>query len=183
MKRIYIDLEYMYSGMTRESGRPTESDQREILQIAAIKYDIVLGKEISHFDMLVLPVFSTEIPSFFTELTGITKEQIQERGVTFPQAIKDFCVFSKGYDIWTFDKDWDVIRQNCEFHNISFPFAMNPFARVKEKLVAWSIDAEKYTSGTLYKAAKIAPPTTGQTHNALFDVRSMASSVHIFEHK
>jgi len=53
------------------------------------------------------------------------------------------------------------------------------FVKVKELLPKYSIDPNKYSSGTLYKAVKIK--MSGHVHNALHDVRSMARTIYFLE--
>lgn len=178
-ERVYVDLEYLFPGMNREIGRPTEKDLRQIVQIAAIIFDTESSQEISSFDILVLPTYDRILPPFFVELTGITQEMVDTRGVEFSQALQKFIEFCGSRDIWTFDKDFEVLVQNCGYKNTAFALSGSPFVRVKPKLPAWGIDASAYSSGTLYRAAGLI--MNGHVHNALHDVRSMAVAVGFFE--
>lgn len=174
--RVYLDLEYMYPGMTKESGRPTEKQKRLIVQIGAILFDIAKGKEVGSFDQLIIPQLSYTLPEFFVELTKITQEMVNEKGVDFEEGLKRFANFSQDYPIWIFDGDLGVLKQNCEISRISFPFKESGFTRVKPLLSDWGIDPDKYSSGTLYQAAGLQ--MNGHVHNALHDVRSMAAAIH-----
>ena len=176
-RRIYVDLEYCYPSMTRESGRPSDSDLRQIVQIAAIKIDPKTGKELEALDLLVHPAFEKRLPTFFTDLTGISQKMLHKRAVTFPEALKEFEKFCGSAHVWTFNNDWSVFKQNCGYFNILFVLA--PFTKVRDILPDWGIDPQEYSSGTLHKAAGIV--MRGHVHNALHDVRSMAAAVHFFE--
>ena len=44
--RIYLDLEYVYPEMTKEYGRPTDKNLRQVIQIAAIKVYVKTNKEL-----------------------------------------------------------------------------------------------------------------------------------------
>lgn len=173
--RVYLDLEYIYPSMTRESGRPTGADRRQIVQIAAIIFDNGSGKELASLDILTFPAFAKKLPNFFTELTKITQGKLNKEGVPFAEGLKKLVDFAGSHPIWTFNLDQEVLEQNCDYFNIAFPFKKN-FTRVKPQLPKWNIDPEKYSSGTLFKAVGLK--MSGQIHNALHDVRSMTQAVH-----
>jgi len=177
-KRIYIDTEYMYDAMFIEERMPRDTDKKQIIQIAAILFDTETGQEIDHLDILVKPIYHTILPDFFIKLTSITDDIIQKNGVDFITAYEKFLEFSKGHPIWTYNNDFHVIEQNCLFHNINNPIT-EPFIKVKPQLKKWSIDADKYSSGTLYQAAELK--MQGHAHYALHDVRSMAHAMFYFE--
>ena len=182
MDRIYVDTEYIFPGMSQESGRPTQADLREIVQIAAIRVDAENAEELAAFDMLVKPSLVLPIPEFFTELTGITVKQLETNGTTYQVALAKFVEFVHEADIWTFNADWDVFSQNCLLHQMPFPFTNRPFRRVSTMLAGWGVaNPANYSSGTLHQAADIE--MEGQVHNALFDVRSMSRAVRVFEHR
>lgn len=176
-KRVYVDLEYIYPGMTADSGRPTAQDLRQVVQIGAILFDMDKGEEEASFNVLTRPAHDKRLPPFFVELTGITQEDVDRDGIDFPRGFQRFVEFCGDHPIWTFDKDREVLEQNCGYFNMDFP--LSDFVRVKAKLPEWGIDPDKYSSGTLYKAAGI--DMKGHVHNALHDVRSMARAIHKWE--
>ncbi len=177
--RVYLDLEYCYPEMTPEKGRPDENEKRQIVQISAILFDNHTGKEVTSFDVLTWPAFEKKLPPFFVELTNITDSQLTTNAIDFPTALKSLVDFVKNYPIWTFNADWGVLQQNCSYFGIAYPFEDLPFIKVKPLLSGWKIDADAYSSGTLYQAAGLE--MYGHVHNALHDVRSMAQAVHVFE--
>lgn len=178
MKRVYLDTEYCYPGMLKGTPRPTSADQRQIVQIAAIIFDTETGEELGYFDQLVRPTYQKELPEFFTELTGITQQDVDENGISFNEAFTRFAGFCGDIPIYTFDKDEEVLRQNCDYISMAWPLA-SQFTRVKALLPNWGIDPDAYSSGTLYKAAGL--DLSGHVHNALHDVRSMAQAINVFE--
>jgi DNA polymerase III alpha subunit (gram-positive type) len=165
--------------MGADRGRPSESDKRQVVQMAAILWDSEQSQELSSFEVFTKPAYEKVLPVFFTELTGITQETLNQKAIDFKSGLQEFQKFSKNYPIWTFNDDWGVLKQNCEYISIPFPYNDAPFVRVKPLLPTWGIDAEKYSSGTLYQAAKLK--IVGHVHNALHDVRSMAAAVDYFE--
>lgn len=178
MIRIYLDTEYCYPGMERGTPRPSAADQRQIVQIAAVAYDIDSGQEVASFDQLVRPTYMDSLPEFFTELTAITQDQVDQQGISFELALAKFVDFVGDAEIWTFDKDEEVLRQNCGYIDLDWPFEQT-FTRVKALLSGWGVDPDAYSSGTLYRAADIQ--MDGHVHNALHDVRSMAAAIAVFE--
>ncbi len=178
--RIYLDTEYCYPGMMRGTPRPTASDKRQIVQIAAIIFDNENEKEIDSFDQLAVPTYETAVGDFFTELTGITQDDIDTKAISFNEAFLQFREFCGDIEIWTFDKDEEVLRQNCNYTAIDWPFE-TPFTRVKPKLNYWGINPNDYSSGILYRAVGLE--MDGHVHNALHDVRSMARSIYRLEHQ
>lgn len=178
MKRVYVDTEYCYPGMERGTPRPTAADKRQIVQIAAIIFDTDSGKEIAHFNQLVLPTYTKKVPEFFVELTGITQADVDRSGIPFKDALANFVRFVGDTEVWTFDKDEEVFRQNCGYLTLPWPFT-SPFVRVKALLPHWGINPAEYSSGTLYKTAGLK--MDGHVHNALHDVRSMAQAIYTFE--
>lgn len=178
MKRIYLDTEYYYPGMLRGTPRPTAADKRQIVQIAAILVDSQTGEELAAFDQLVVPTYEKQVTDFFTELTGITQADINREGAAFSKVLSLFVEFAGNTEIYTFDKDEEVLRQNCGYTGIAWPFE-NSFTRVKALLPGYGVEPDKYSSGTLYEAAGLE--MDGHVHNALHDVRSMAAAVRVFE--
>jgi DNA polymerase III alpha subunit (gram-positive type) len=179
-QRIYLDLEYCYPEMTRESGRPSSKDLRQVIQIAAIKYDHGCGKELASFNVLTKPPFTKQLPPFFTELTEISQAQVNATAIEYLAGLAEFTNFCEQTTIYTFDQDWGVLQQNCAYYQADFPFANKPFERIKTHLAGWGLPPDaSYSSGTLYKAAGLA--MDGHVHNALHDVRSMAAATYFFE--
>lgn len=176
--RVYLDTEYCYPGMRKGTPRPTAADKRQIVQIAAIVYDAEECCEVASFNLLVTPIFMPTLPGFFTELTGITQAQVDAESISFEAAYEQFFAFCQDYPIWTFDKDEEVLRQNCEYLNLRWLF-QDPFIRVKAMLARWGVNPDDYSSGTLYKAANLN--MRGHVHDALHDVRSMAATIAVFE--
>jgi len=136
MRRIFLDMEYWFSGMSSTSGRPTSNDDRHIVQIAAIKTDD--DNELDHMDILV----AGAVPSFFTELTGITQHDIDAMGIPIDTAVQQLTDFCEDYTVWIFDKDLEVIQQNCAAHGIEFEIIHNKFIRVKPLLGKYGVSGD-----------------------------------------
>lgn len=179
--RIYLDLEYCYPGMTAESGRPSPEQLRQVVQIAAIRYDNTTGTELGALNVLTKPTYEHTLPDFFTELTGISQSELDAAGVSFIEGLAQLVEFCGHDEVFVFDADWGVLQQNCTYIDYAFPFESRPFTRIKPKLADWGVDTTKFSSGSLYKAAGL--DMDGHIHNALHDVRSMAAAVHVLQQK
>lgn len=177
-ERIYLDTEYAYEGMNPTTGRPTPKARRQLVQISAIRFDTVNGRVIDEFDVHVRPTYLKVLPEFFVELTGISQRDLDSKAISMKDGLNALWDFCADTEIWTFDKDQEVIRQNYGYIGIDWERKL-PFVRVKPLLQKWGIDAEKYSSGSLYKAVGLK--LEGHIHNALHDVVSMASAIHILE--
>ena len=82
----------MYPGMTGASGRPTSTETRQIVQIAAIKVD-EFGNELDTLNILVKPTFNRYLPEFFTELTNIAQSQLDLQAISLSAGIQIFIDF------------------------------------------------------------------------------------------
>lgn len=165
--------------MFTEERMAKPSDQKEIIQIAAIKCDHNTQQEIEAKEWFIKPFSLHKLPPFFVKLTNITEAEVKQKGIEFETALKELLEFIEDYPVWTFNNDYNVFALNCQIQNLANP--LPKFTRVKPKLPSWSIDPDKYSSGTLHMAAGIK--LEGHVHNALHDVRSMAMSVGEFERK
>ena len=177
---IFVDTEYTTFGPTRATGWPEAHHHKEIVQIAAVLYDLEKNKELSAFNILIRPTINPQLSNHFTTLTHITQIAVDTEGITFHEGLKQFQTFCADYPLWTFDQDWYVFKENCTLNSLPLPF-QQPFTQVKTYLSRWGIDASQYSSGTLYTAIGLL--LEGHVHNALHDVRSMAATVSHFSRK
>jgi inhibitor of KinA sporulation pathway (predicted exonuclease) len=108
-------------------GRPPKGMRVEIIEMGFCLVDFskeVVEPEKSY---LIKPSEFSEISPFFSEMTGITKEEVDDSGVSFVQAMEDV---SKEFDLkntpWS---TWGVIDKrrleiDCALNALSYP--MNP---------------------------------------------------------
>ncbi len=168
---VLVDTEYTAFGRSLKTAWTKPCHHKEIVQIAAIKIN-ENRKEIDSLNIIVKPRINPKLSLRFISLTGIKQEVVDEKGISFADALEKFINFTKGYNICTYDRDYLVFKGNCRLNDIHFPFEKSPFVRVCETLHKWNIDKDAYSSGTLYKAVGVK--MKGHVHNALHDVRSMA---------
>lgn len=169
---IIIDTEFTTWEGAMASGWAEDWQHREVVQIAAIRLDLVTGEEKDVLDILVKPTINTELSDFFTQLTSITQEEVDEKGLSYPDAQKQLVAFCEGMPstrIVTYGWDENVLIENCDIHGIDYPF--ETFRNLRFGLVNIGIDDTKYHSGQLHKLTDT--PLEGHLHYALHDVRSM----------
>ncbi len=79
---------------------PTTAD---IIEVACVK--VRSGKEVERFSTLVQPVCGAIVPSFITELTGITSEMLEEAP----------CFEEIAEEVWTFLRGETLVGHNVNF--------------------------------------------------------------------
>lgn len=168
---IVMDTEFTTwpGAMDRDWSNPDE--WRELVQIAAVKIDPAQGfKEVDTFDVLVKPQWNPQLSDYFCDLTAISQEDVDTKGLLFNQAAEKFAQFVKGSDVWSYGGDEKIFWENCLFYNTRFtPDCAFFDVRMVVKLMGDR--PQDYSSGTLYKAAGIQ--MEGHVHNALHDCRSI----------
>lgn len=171
---IIVDTEYTTWEGARESGWSKPDQHREIVQIAAIRFDLDSGNETAAFDVLVKPEFNATLSQLFTNLTSITQEQIDARGISYPDALHEFLAFCGDTPILCYNADEDVFRENCALHDITISFTA-PWKKLRPALRDVGVNPDENSSGTLHKLTD--RPLNGHVHYALHDVRSMGSFI------
>lgn len=117
---LVVDLE-----ATCWEGDPPPGQKNEIIEIGSAVLSTVDGTIVRGPELLVHPVSST-IGEFCTHLTSITPEMVEERGVSFSDAI-DALVDSYGDSrlAWASFGDYDkyVLANACGEHGIRYPLS------------------------------------------------------------
>ena len=72
--RIYLDLEYVYPEMTKEYGRPTGKNLRQVIQIAAIKVDVKTNNDDIQIDIETGQVKISEYQRLYPNIIYTTVE-------------------------------------------------------------------------------------------------------------
>ena len=172
---IILDTEYTTWKDAKENGWSAPGQHREIVQIAAIQFDLKTGVEKAKLDILVKPKFNGTLSDLFIELTSIKQEHVNAKGYSFPDALNKFFTFCQNVppeNILCFNADEDVFKENCALHDIHMPFS-TPWKKLRPALPLLGVDVENNSSGTLHKFTDT--PLEGHTHYALHDVRSMGA--------
>lgn len=115
---LVVDLE-----ATCWRGAPPEGMCNEIIEIGIAVVDFKSKEVIESESILVKPKLS-EISYFCTELTTITPELIEEKGIPFPEAceiLKDKFKSKKRLFMSWGKYDYNQINNDCRLHGIEFP--------------------------------------------------------------
>ena len=172
MNYLLTDSEYTTWEGALESGWAAPGQHREIFQLAALLTDADFH-EIDSIVVLVKPKVNPILSEFAQRLTNVSQMQIEQHGVTFPEALKQLeLIASRASATICMSGDSGVLRENCRIHGIPFPFE-HDFHRLRPFLEQQKIDLSKCSSGELHKLTPT--PLEGHTHDALHDCRSMAA--------
>lgn len=168
---VIYDLEYTAWEGSQERDWSGEHEYREIVQIGAVKANAHTLEEVEHVSIFVRPKINPTLSDYFIELTHITQKKVDEKGMSFPNALKVFFAFAKSDLLYAWGSDGRVLEENCKMHNISLLFDKNKLKNIQTVFQSVGIDTRNYQSSTIPKAFGIKPPS--EAHNALNDARSI----------
>ncbi len=167
---VVCDFEWTaWPGCLQHGWIPPE--YREIVQMGAaiVRADTSDFSELDTFVILVKPNRNPVLSDYFINLTGITQEEVDRNGVSFPEALQRFHRWCGSRSLYSFGKDDPVVlSENCELSDVKFPFDLSKFFDIRETFSRFGIPAEDYSSGTILEA--FGKRTIRPAHNALNDV-------------
>jgi len=176
-----LDLEWTsWEGAhARNYSKPGE--HQEIVQFGLLKLvdddDLTV---IDSLELFVQPRINPDLSDYFIDLTGITQATVDEKGVPFETALQRFQHFL-GNDteaVCSYGSDGDVVRKNCSYNDITWPFSDNFFRNVCGMVCEYlGVPDHHYYSGELWKAFGF--PSPGVAHQALNDCHNLAESLRI----
>ncbi|MGB5558703.1 MAG: exonuclease [Paracoccaceae bacterium] len=114
---------------------------------------------------------------FFTKLTGITEQSIEQGGVPLEQALEDTKNFAAGAKLWSWGKDeFNMVAISCYVEGLAPPIAVTQFGNACHLLLKAGMpyeDIKKTPSNRLAAYYGIDhPPLRG--HDALDDALSVS---------
>ena len=172
---VAFDTEYTAweGSIQREWSGPNE--YREIVQFGAVKLDVANEfAEIDSFDTLVRPRINSTLSDYFIELTGITQEHVDTKGVDFSHAIEAFANFA-GPDNFIYSNGFDgaILVWNCELYGLTFPMDESHFRDISGTFLELSrlSHVECNELDTVFGFELNLP-----AHNALSDARKIAAA-------
>ncbi len=159
-----------------------EDPDPTIVQIGAVQ--LALEGEFApgdEFDVLIHPRDRTGafavLDPHFTWLTGITLEQVEERGLPLADALARFQAFAGDHRCWSWGKDeLNMLAISCWVEGIAPPIGPKRFGNAAGLLLASGMDREVVTplrSNTICEALGVSTPPL-QVHDALGDAKSVA---------
>jgi hypothetical protein len=180
---ILFDCEFLcLEGSQRRFWCAAHDPDPVIAQVGAVK----LGLErdfpiLDTFRKYVRPVDrhgkQYALDPFFTELTGITEENIEGEGVSLKEALADFDAFSDGATCWSWGKDeLNMVAISCYVAGIPSPIPASRFDNAVKLLLAAGMPVEDLARTRSNKLADYYqvqhPPLRG--HDALDDALSVS---------
>ncbi|MFI3241626.1 MAG: 3'-5' exonuclease [Alphaproteobacteria bacterium] len=196
MSFIIFDTEYTSWKGCLENGR-ADWQKEEIVQIAALKINSQTLEVEDELNIYIKPKINPILSDFFIDLTKITNEIINQKGVDFKTAYKDFYNFSKGLMCfshgWNLNKndiaDGEVIELNLEYNKIieNEPLNYLNIAHWFMKMYKeQNIDIKKQASGDIVRLLGLEENINHlgiSIHNALYDVYSILEGIKFFKGK
>lgn len=140
--------------------------RNEIIEIAAIKYS---NGRFIELQFLIRP--REKIPSFITNLTGITQAMVDKSGITELQAIMQFIEFIEDYPLIAYNASFDrrFIAASSEKHNLTIGNSYQCALQMARKAFPHLINHKLITVCQSLQLAQ------SQTHRALADCHLTAA--------
>lgn len=182
---VFYDTEFTTWEGAMENDWSEPGQCRELVQIGAIRFDLDGLKELEEFLVLIKPVKNPVLSDFFIRLTGITNEDVQRDGLSFPDAYKKFQEFIGNAPTACFGWDARVMRENLGFN--AMPDTEAQFDSFN--ICPWFREAgEPYGIKGKINSGKLAAVLGAkmdaiQEHNALHDARSIAAAYRFLVNK
>ncbi len=168
-KFILFDTEYTSWEGSLERDWSREGEYKEIVQIGAIVVEDL--EEKSSFLEYIKPIKNPQLSNYFTNLTGITQEDVDIKGRSFTEVLSEFFKWCNNLPMYSFGDDLLEIKGNCDLLNTPLLFDPKDSFDARAVFNAGGIDASKYYSGTIPEAFGLTPPPCA--HDALNDARSI----------
>lgn len=150
---------------------------REVVQIGAVRLDADSFAVQAEFEVLVRPRFNPVLSTYFENLTGISNEQVQSRGIDFRAAYDRFLAFAGDCPIAAFGRDEKALEENLRLYGIRDAKALPLFYDLRGWFAVQGVDPRGRHSCEIGPALGV--PFVGRAHNALDDVRSLAAVMEV----
>lgn len=165
---VLYDTEYTCWEGSQERKWNGPNEHREIVEIGAVLVEHFV--EVSSIDLYVKPRINPHLSDYFIDLTKITQETVDTKGVTFEHAWRAFNEWRTGYPAYAFGRDESVIKENCELVGIAYEYD-GQFHNIRELFASHGVPVDDYYSSTITEYFGVAPQ--GSAHNGLSDARSI----------
>lgn len=176
MEIIIYDTEFTTWEGAMEADWSREGEAREIVQFSAVK--LGFGQQVSQyeqFDYLVKPQKNKTLSEYFSNLTGITQQQVERFGIENSRLLEYLKAYSRNGDIAMFSWGNDIqsIMDTAQQCNQSIDWVRS--YDLREMFRQAQYDVSHVNSGNLYKQFGI--DILVQEHNAMDDVKSLVASI------
>jgi hypothetical protein len=175
---VIYDLEYTSWSGSLERNWSLPCEQREIVQIGAVKARIMDHgfKMIQTFERLVRPLINPRLSSHFVDLTGIQQSNIENDGVTFAVAWEGFCLFcADAAQLWCLGRDGEVLRENFALRRVNGIFPAPSFDIRPALARALDLKEAEVVSCRLPELLHLEP--VRPAHQAVSDARAVLNAL------
>ena len=158
-----------------QHGWTRPGEFREIVQIGAVKLAPGGLQELGEFEILVAPRLNPALSRFFSELTGITNQDVAMRGVDFITAYRAFVEFAGESPLWAHGRDDLVLASNLRLYGWGRHFDVPHYTNTILWFLENGVDLRGKHACDAAEAAGIS--FRGRKHNALDDARGVAAAI------
>jgi inhibitor of KinA sporulation pathway (predicted exonuclease) len=126
-QRILFDLE-----ATCWEDSEFQKENSEIIEIGAVRFDSRTFDEIDRFTCLCLPVKQPKLSDYCINLTGITQDELDSKGLPFSTAWNSFLGWAGSvpqFLAWG-QYDYEEIVRSCQQHDL-LPFSGRKYLNAK----------------------------------------------------
>lgn len=179
---VVFDLEFTSWPDALEQDWGAPGQLREIVQIGALR----IGDDYSvleEFEALVRPATNSRLSPYFTSLTGIDQEAVDQSGVSPAQGIGDLLGFCQGRSVLSYGNDMVVLGENVGWlrardEEVKYGFLGASFLNVRPWLNTVAPETASANVGRLWEVLDLPKPAAqGGEHSALFDCYSFAAAL------
>lgn len=182
---VIFDTEYTTwkGALQRNWSGPGEC--RELIQLAAALVETKDFAELDSCKVWVRPRINPILSDYCVNLTRISQQELDERGLDFAPVLADFHGWCRRHEIYFFNKfphppsDLDILIENCDLYGLELPFDAERFHNINEVFLRYGIFVQQ--SG-------MAPAAFGvelqhRPHDALNDVRGIIEGLKLLKKK
>jgi inhibitor of KinA sporulation pathway (predicted exonuclease) len=166
---LIVDLEATCS---EDGAVPRE--EMEIIEIGAVMLNRSTWQIDEEFQQFIKPVRNPVLTQFCIQLTTIKQEDV-EKAPTYPEAMASFrdWLGDKKYIFCSWgDYDRKQFIQDCEFHQVAYPFS-SEHINIKKLFSEYSGVSKGY--GMAGALSKLGISLLGTHHRGIDDARNIAS--------
>ncbi|MEO3868885.1 3'-5' exonuclease [Nonomuraea sp. B12E4] len=178
---VIFDLEFTSWPGALEQNWSAPGQRREIVQIGALRLreDFSIVEE---YEALVRPVTNPILSAYFTELTGIEQEAVDQDGLPPATALDEFLGFCEDQTVLSYGNDMVVLGENVGWarardEEIKNSFLAARFLNIRPWLNTIAPATASVNVGRLWQVLGLPKPAAGREHSALFDCYSFAAAI------
>jgi len=179
MEFILYDTEYTSWEGSLQRLWSGDGEEREIVQISAILVkDLQSLNGTEFFSVYTKPIINPILSNYFTNLTGIEQNTIDNLGISISEGLEKFSTFSKNKLCLCWGDDLLVINENIRLHNLKTKLNILKNVDLRDLFTNFGEDTSNYNSGTIETFSKEETIIkSGSEHNALSDCISMLAAI------